>query len=100
MFRRLDRQKKIGTVSVIIGFALLFLTLVLIPLRTAGSFKYYLLIPAAVLILAPVPVMWKCGVSQMNEKADPLGNWHRMRQSGFFDLLVLLTAIACVLFLC
>ena len=41
MFRRLDRQKKTGTVSVIIGFALLILTLVLIPLRTAGSFKYY-----------------------------------------------------------
>ena len=86
MFRRLDRQKKTGTVSVIIGFALLILTLVLIP--------------AAVLILAPIPAMWKCGVSQMKEKADPKGHWHRMRQSGFFDLLVLLTAIACILFLC
>ena len=57
MFRRLDRQKKIGTVSVIIGFALLILTLVLIPLRTAGSFKYYLLIPAAVLILSELNCM-------------------------------------------
>ncbi len=100
MFRRLDRQKKTGTVSVIIGFALLFLTLVLIPLRTAGSFKYYLLIPAAVLILAPVPVMWRAGVKQMKEKPSPVGPWRRMRQSGFFDLLVLLTAIACILFLC
>ena len=100
MFRRLDRQKKAGTVSVIIGFALLILTLVLIPLRTAGSFKYYLLIPAAVLILAPVPVMWRAGVKQMKEKPSPVGPWRRMRQSGFFDLLVLIAAIAAVLFLC
>ena len=38
MFKKLNRQKKIGTVCVIIGFALLFFTLVLIPLKTAGAF--------------------------------------------------------------
>ena len=100
MFRKLDQQKKIGTVSVIIGFALLFLTLVLIPLKTAGSFKYYLLIPAVALILLPIPVMWKDGLRQMKEKPSTVGHWRRMRQSGFFDLLVLLTMIALVLFLC
>ena len=100
MFRKLDQQKKIGTVSVIIGFALLFLTLVLIPLKPAGSFKYYLLSPAAALILLPIPVMWKDGLRQMKEKPPTVGHWRRMRQSGFFDLLVLLTMIALVLFLC
>ena len=72
MFRKLDQQKKIGTVSVIIGFALLFLTLILIPLKTAGGWKYFLLIPAALLILAPVPVMWKDGIRQMKQKPSPV----------------------------
>ena len=100
MFKRLDQQKKIGTVSVIIGFALLFFTLLLIPLKTAGGFKYYLLIPAAVLILGPIPFMWREGVRQMKQKPSPVGHWRRMRQSGFFDLLVLLTVIALVLCAC
>ncbi|MDO5328113.1 MAG: carbohydrate ABC transporter permease [Clostridia bacterium] len=100
MFKRLDQQKRIGTVSVIIGFALLFFTLLLIPLKTAGSFKYYLLIPAAVLILAPIPFMWRDGLRQMKQNPSPLGHWRRMRQSGFFDLLVLLTAIALLLCAC
>ena len=100
MFKRLDQQKKIGTVSVIIGFALLFFTLLLIPLKTAGGFKYYLLIPAAVLILAPIPVMWRDGLRQMKRQPSPISHWRRMRQSGFFDLLVLLTAIALLLCAC
>ena len=100
MFRKLDSQKKIGALSVIAGFALLLFTLVLIPLQAAGSWKYYLLIPAALLILAPIPVMWRDGIRQMKKKPSPVGHWRRMRQSGFFDLLALLTAIAFVLFLC
>ena len=100
MFKRLDQQKKIGTISVIIGFALLFFTLLLIPLKTAGGFKYYLLIPAAVLILGPIPFMWRDGVRQMQRQPSPIGHWRRMRQSGFFDLLVLLTVIALVLCAC
>ena len=94
MLKKLNRKKQFGTVCVIIGFALLFFTLVLIPLKTAGDFKYYLLIPAAVLILLPIPMMWKDGIRQMKEKQSPYGPWRRMRQSGFFDLLVLLSAIA------
>ena len=100
MFNKLDTQKKTGAVSVIIGFALLFFTLVLIPLKTAGSWKYYLLIPAAALILVPIPVMWRNGIRQMKEKPRILSYWHRMRQSGFFDLLVLVTILAAVLLLC
>ncbi len=100
MFRKLDSRKKTGTLCVIVGFALLFFTLVLIPLKTAGSWKYILLIPAALLILAPIPVMWKDGVRQMKQKPSPVPPWRRMRQSGFFDLLTLLTIIAVVLAAC
>ncbi len=100
MFRKLDARKKAGTVSVIIGFALLFLTLLLIPLKTAGSFKYWLLPAAAALILLPIPVMWKDGIRQMKSRPAAAGHWQRMRQSGFFDLLVLFTIVAAVLLLC
>ena len=100
MLKKLDRSKRIGCVSAIAGFALLFFTMVMIPLKTAGSFKYYLLIPAAALILAPIPVMWRDGIRHMKETPAPCRHWRRMRQSGFFDLLVLLTIIAFVLFLC
>ena len=100
MFRKLDAQKKRGALCVIVGFALLFFTFLLIPLKTAGSWKYYLLIPAAALILGPVPAMWKDGIRQMKQKPSPCGHWHRMRQSGFFDLLTLLTIIAMLLLVC
>lgn len=100
MLRKLNRKKQIGTVCVIIGFALLFFTLILIPLKTAGSFKYYLLIPAGLLILGPIPFMWQDGVRQMKQKPSAYGPWRLMRQSGFFDLLVLLTVIAVILLIC
>ena len=57
MFKRLNQQKKIGTVCVIFGFALLFFTLILIPLKTAGAWKYWQLLPATLLILLPIPMM-------------------------------------------
>ena len=100
MFKRLDTQKKTGTVCVLIGFALLFFTLFLIPLKTAGAWKYWLLIPAGLLILLPIPTMWRDGVRRMKEKPAAGGHWHRMRQSGFFDLLTLLTIISVVLLAC
>ena len=100
MFKKLDREKKLGVISELAGFALLILTLVLIPLRTAGSWKYYLLPAAAALILIPIPAMWKDGLRQMKAKPPTASPWHRMRQSGFFDLLVLFAVIALVLFAC
>ena len=100
MFHKLNKEKKIGVISELLGFALLIFTLVLIPLRTAGSWKYLLLPVAAALILLPIPVMWKDGLRQRKTKAPVTSHWHRMRQSGFFDLLVLFAVIALVLFAC
>ena len=97
MFAKLSKEKKIGAVSVLVGFALLLLALLLIPLKTAGSGKYLLLPIAAALILAPIPWLWKDGVRQMKEKPRLESHWRRMRQSGFFDLLTLLFLLALVL---
>ena len=47
-----------------------------------------------------IPLRMCVGCRQMKEKPPTVGHWRRMRQSGFFDLLVLLTMIALVLFLC
>lgn len=100
MFAKLNFQKKIGVICELLGFALLLFTLVLIPLKTAGSYKYYLLIPAALLILLPIPVMWKDGIRLKKQKPQLYSHWHRMRQSGFFDLLTLFAVIALILFAC
>ena len=100
MFARLKLDKKIGVICELAGFALLCLTLVLIPLKTAGPGKYWLLPVAALLVLLPIPAMWRDGIRQMKQKPRLYTHWHRMRQSGFFDLLVLLTAIAVVLAAC
>ena len=100
MFNRLDTHKKIGTVSELVGFALLIFALVLLPLRPAGQWKYALLPVAAALILLPIPLMWRDGIRQMKQKPSRYSHWHRMRQSGFFDLLVLFTVIALILLAC
>jgi len=100
MFHKLNKEKKIGTVSELLGFAFLILTLILLPLKTAGSWKYSLFPVAAALILLPIPWMWKDGLRQMKARPAAASHWHRMRQSGFFDLLVLFTAVALVLALC
>ena len=100
MLRKLNRQKQIGAVCEIIGFALLIFALFCLPLKPAGSWKYALLPVAALMILLPIPLMWRDGIR--NLKAKPLQgtHLHRMRQSGFFDLLVLFSIIALVLFAC
>ena len=100
MLRKLSKQKRIGVICELIGFAVLILAAVLLPFRPAGSWKYVLFPIAAVLILLPIPVMWKDGLQARRQQPQLTTHWHRMRQSGFFDLLVLLTAIALVLCLC
>ena len=100
MFRKLSRQKQIGVICELLGFALLIFALILIPFRPAGSWKYTLLPVAAVLILIPIYFMWRDGLRSMREIPQRDTHWHRMRQSGFFDLLVLLTIIALILFIC
>ena len=100
MFKKLKTEKKIGTIVELAGFALLCLALFLIPLKTAGPGKYWLLPIAAVLILIPIPVMWRDGIRNMKQKPRLYSHWRHMRQSGFFDLLVLLTIIALVLIAC
>ncbi len=100
MFKKLSKEKQLGVISELVGFALLIFTLVLIPLRTAGGWKYWLLPFAAACILIPIPIMWRDGIRRMKEKPMRYTHWHRMRQSGFFDLLVLFSIIALVLFVC
>ena len=100
MLHKLSKAKQIGVICEIIGFALLILALILIPFRPAGSWKYALFPAAAALILIPIPMMWKDGLRLMKEKPVRDTHWHRMRQSGFFDLLVLLTVLALILFIC
>ncbi len=100
MLRKLSKQKRIGVICELIGFAVLILAAVLLPFRPAGSWKYVLFPIAAALILLPIPVMWKDGLQALRQQPQLTTHWHRMRQSGFFDLLVLLTAIALVLCLC
>ncbi len=100
MLRKLSKQKQIGTLAEILGFAVLIFALFLLPFRPAGSWKYALFPVAAALIIAPIPLMWRDGLRQLRQQPRQDTHWHRMRQSGFFDLLTLLCALALILGAC
>lgn len=100
MLKRLPQTKRICVVLILIGAAFLILSAVMIPLRTASAtVKTVCPIIGLSLVLPCVPVMWKDGIRAMKEKPSPVGHWLRMRQSGFFDVLVFISLIAAVLIL-
>lgn len=100
MLKRLPKAKRVCVILILVGAAFLILSAVMIPLRTASpALKTVCLIIGLVLVIPCIPVMWKDGIRAREEKPSPVGHWLRMRQSGFFDVLVFIALIAAVLIL-
>ena len=93
----LSKQKKIGIVLKLSGFTSLLLILLGIPLGWSKTVLIGLGVLGCALILCALPLMWGDGIRALREKANPGNHLHRMRQSGFFDLLMLLAILAAVL---
>ena len=100
MFQKLNRVQKIGAVSVMLGFALLLLGLVMAGLQAVGREAYIPLGLGALLMLWPIPLLWRDGARNAKLKPPAEGHWRRMRQSGFFDLLTLLAVLALIFGAC
>ena len=93
----LSKQKKIGIVLKLSGFTSLLLILAGIPLGWSTGVLAALGLLGAALILCALPLMWKDGIRNLKKKGPQGSHLHRMRQSGFFDLLMLLAILAVVL---
>ena len=93
----LSQQKKIGIVLKLSGFALLLSILLGIPLGWSKGTLIAIGVIGAALILCALPLMWKDGIRNMKARGPQGSHLHRMRQSGFFDLLMIFIVFALVL---
>lgn len=93
----LSQTKKIGVALVLAGFALLFVLLLSGPLALSQGTQIILAVAGAGLVLAAMPIMWRDGLKSIRVTGHKMGHIHRMRQSGFFDILLVLTALALIL---
>ena len=97
MYKKLPLVKKICVPLALVGFALLIFALIMLPLRVVDVPWHT--VPAfigGVLIVGVIPFMWKDGIANLKTKPKT-PHLLRMRQSGFFDLLVLIAILAIVL---
>ena len=93
----LSQQKKIGIVLKLSGFTSLLAILLGIPLGWSKGVLITLGVVGAALILCALPLMWADGLRTLKRRGPQGSHLHRMRQSGFFDLLMLFIIFAVVL---
>ena len=93
----LSQQKKIGIALKLSGFALLLSILLGIPLGFSTGVLITLAVAGAALILCALPLMWKDGIATLKKRGVQVNHLHRMRQSGFFDLMMVFIILALVL---
>ena len=95
--KMLSQKKKTGIVLKLSGFTSLLLILLGIPMGWNKAALIGLAVLGCALILSALPLMWGDGIRILKQKGPQGGHLHRMRQSGFFDLLMLLAILAAVL---
>ncbi len=93
----LSQSKKIGIALVLAGFAFLFVLLLAGPLKLSVTAQIVVAVIGAALILVALPIMWRDGLHHIKQSGKKGGHIHRMRQSGFFDILIVLTALVIIL---
>lgn len=106
MFRKLPAVKKCFTILALIGFACLLAGGFFCVFKGADpaadhdtllALRLVFLITGGAILLVCIPVLWKDGIQNAASAKRTGSHWLRMRQSGFFDLLVLLACIAALL---
>jgi multiple sugar transport system permease protein len=90
-------DKKIGLSLIALGTFLLILAFLSIPLKWGEQSLKGLLIAGCASFIASAPLMWKKGVANIRSGKSMPGNFLRIKQSGFFDFLVLFLAIGLIL---
>ncbi len=92
----LSIQKKIGMSLVFLGSALLIAAFLAVPFGAAVNVRNVLTVIGVLAFVVAIPLMWWDGVANIN-KGKPRGSWLSMRQSGFFDIVMLMLIVAAVL---
>ena len=93
----LNNQKKLGIALVLTASALLVAAFLAVPFGATSAVRTVLAIIGAVLLLCAAPIMWKDGIKRIKDEPRRKGSLLTMRQSGFFDFIVLLLIVATVL---
>ena len=92
----LSIKKKVGIGLVLCGVASLILAFLGIPMGWSGAVRLVLVGLGVVLVIAALPLMWADGIRNLRSWPK-INHLHRMRQSGFFDVLTFFAVIALLL---
>ena len=92
----LSNQKKFGIGLVLTGSALLIAAFLAVPFGAAPSVRTVLALLGAVLLVTAAPVMWRDGIRNI-KNGKPGGSLMSMRQSGFFDIVMLMLIVSVVM---
>lgn len=92
----LSIKKKVGIGLVLCGVASLILAFLGIPMGWSGAVRLVLVGLGVVLVIAALPLMWADGIRNLRSWPK-INHLHRMRQSGFFDVLMFFAVIALLL---
>jgi len=93
----LTTQKKIGVAMVLTASVLLIAAFLAVPFGAAASVRNVLAIIGAALLACAAPIMWRDGIRRIKEQPWRKGSLLTMRQSGFFDVLMLVLIVAVIL---
>lgn len=93
----LSRNKKVGIAFTLGGFTSLLGIILGIPLGWNTNTLVCMAVLGVALILCAMPLMWRDGIRNLKKYGRKGGHLKRMRQSGFFDLLMVMTILAIVL---
>ena len=92
----LSIKKKVGIGLVLCGVASLILAFLGIPMGWSGAVRLALVVLGAALVIAALPLMWADVIRNLRSWPK-INHLHRMRQSGFFDVLMFFAVIALLL---
>ena len=93
----LTKQKKFGIALVLTASALLIAAFLASPFGADAAVGTALAIIAAAMLVVAAPIMWREGISRLKAEPWRKGSLLSMRQSGFFDIIVVLLVVALVL---
>ena len=93
----LTNQKKIGIALVLTASVLLIAAFLAGPFGMDPAVGNVMLIVGAVMLVVAAPVMWSEGLRRIKAEPWRKGSLLTMRQSGFFDIIMLLLICAVVL---
>ena len=94
----LNNMKKLGIAMVLTASVLLLAAFLAVPFGAAPAVRTVLIVISALLLLAAAPIMWSDGIRHIKEQPEKYkGSLLKMRQSGFFDIVIGLLICAVVL---